>query len=220
MPWFPIPMPYDAPENAAARAADLAECRRLLGDGSRSFHAASRILPREVAQAATALYAFCRLADDRVDVDRQGGALADLDQRLCAIYAGAPLAFAGDRAFAAVVLRYRVPEAWPRALLEGFAWDAQGRQYEDLGALRAYAARVAGSVGAMMARLMGVHSRAALARACELGVAMQLTNIARDVGDDARLGRLYLPRAWMREAGIDPDGWLARPAYSLSLIHI
>jgi len=206
-------MPYDAPD----ATDDLAECRRLLGDGSRSFHAASRILPREVAQAATALYAFCRLADDRVDVDRQGGALADLDRRLCAIYAGAPLAFAGDRAFAAVVQRYRIPEAWPRALLEGFAWDAQGRQYEDLGPLRAYAARVAGSVGAMMARLMGVHSRAALARACELGVAMQLTNIARDVGDDARLGRLYLPRAWMREAGIDPDGWLARPAYSPAL---
>ena len=59
--------------------------------------------------------------------------------------------------------------------------------------------------------------RAALARACELGVAMQLTSIARDVGEDARNGRLYLPRAWMREAGIDPDAWLAAPRFDAAI---
>jgi phytoene synthase len=69
----------------------------------------------------------------------------------------------------------------------------------------------------MMARVMGVQSRSAVARACELGVAMQLTNIARDVGEDARLGRLYLPRRWMREAGIDPDVWLAQPSFTPAL---
>ena len=67
---------------------------------------------------------------------------------------------------------------------------------------------MAGTVGAMMALLMGRDARA-LARACDLGVAMQLSNIARDVGEDARMGRLYLPLAWMREAGLDPDAWLA-----------
>jgi phytoene synthase len=201
-------------------AEDLAACRRLLEDGSRSFLAASRILPRSTAQAACALYAFCRVADDCVDRDAQQDALADLNDRLDRIYAGVPRPIAADRAFAAVVSHYRIPRAWPRALFEGFEWDEQGRQYEDLGELRAYAARVAGSVGAMMARVMGVQGRAALARACELGVAMQLTNIARDVGDDAAMGRLYLPRAWMREAGLDPDAWLARPRFSAALASV
>lgn len=82
-----------------------------------------------------------------------------------------------------------------------------------LDAVRAYGARVAGSVGAMMALVMGVRSAEASARACDLGVAMQLTNIARDVGEDARNGRLYLPRVWMREAGLDPDAWLADPKF-------
>jgi 15-cis-phytoene synthase len=198
-------------------AEDLAACRRLLRDGSRSFLAASRILPRATAQAACALYAFCRVADDCVDRDDRQDALADLNDRLERIYAGTPRPIAADRAFAAVVSHFRIPRAWPRALFEGFEWDLQGRQYEDLSELRAYAARVAGSVGAMMARVMGVRSDGALARACELGVAMQLTNIARDVGDDAAMGRLYLPRAWMRESGIDPDAWLEDPRFSPAL---
>jgi phytoene synthase len=69
----------------------------------------------------------------------------------------------------------------------------------------------------MMAMLMGARDPFVVARACDLGVAMQLTNIARDVGEDARIGRLYLPRRWMREAGLDPDAWLANPVFSPSL---
>jgi len=203
--------------NAPDAERDLAACENLLRDGSRSFLAASRILPRQTARAACALYAFCRLADDSIDGERHEGALTQLRERLELIYSGTPRALPADRAFAAVVARYRMPRAWPQALLEGFEWDASGRQYEDLPQLYAYAARVAGSVGAMMARVMGVQARAVLARACELGVAMQLTNIARDVGEDAFAGRLYLPRDWLRQAGIDPDAWLARPCFSAEL---
>jgi 15-cis-phytoene synthase len=72
----------------------------------------------------------------------------------------------------------------------------------------------------MMALLMGVRSPSGLARATDLGVAMQLSNIARDVGEDARQGRLYLPRQWLREAGIDPDTWLARPTHSPALAEV
>ncbi|MES1162238.1 MAG: squalene/phytoene synthase family protein, partial [Rhizobacter sp.] len=78
----------------------------------------------------------------------------------------------------------------------------------------------AGTVGAMMSLLMGARSEAALARACDLGVAMQLSNIARDVGEDARAGRLYLPRAWMREAGLDPEAWLAAPDFDGRLARV
>ena len=103
------------------------------------------------------------------------------------------------------------PAALPEALLEGLAWDAEGRSYETLDDLFDYAARVAGTVGVMMTLIMGVRSPEALARACDLGVAMQLTNIARDVGEDARMGRIYLPRQWLREAGVDAEAFLADP---------
>jgi phytoene synthase len=198
--------------------ADLAACRSLMRGGSRSFFAAGLLLPRRVYEPATALYAFCRLADDAID-DAAGkqAALAQLRARLDRAYAGAPLDIAADRAFAAVAAAHAMPRALPEALLEGFAWDSENRRYEDLPALQDYAARVAGSVGAMMAVLMGVRTPSALARACDLGIAMQLTNIARDIGEDARAGRLYLPLDWLRAEGIDADGFLAEPVFSPAL---
>ncbi|MFN0218713.1 MAG: phytoene/squalene synthase family protein [Hyphomicrobium sp.] len=196
--------------------ADLKVCRDLLRTGSRTFFAASFLLPKRVRDPATALYAFCRLADDAID-HGDGNGLSDLTRRLELAYAGNPIDLAADRAFATTVARQAIPRELPEALLEGFAWDAEGRQYEDLAALHAYAARVAGSVGAMMALLMNRRTVEDLARATDLGIAMQLTNIARDVGEDARNGRLYLPRTWMRDAGLDPDAWLATPKFSPQL---
>lgn len=187
----------------------------MLRHGSRSFHAASFLLPRRVREPATALYAFCRLADDAVDLE--GGKLAAVDRlrhRLDAVYRGEPLPHPADRALADIVRQFVIPRELPDALMDGLEWDATGRRYPDLASLEAYSARVAGTVGAMMALLMGVRSPRLLARACDLGVAMQLTNIARDVGEDARLGRLYLPLDWLAEAGIDPDRFLARPVHS------
>ena len=191
--------------------ADLAACRAMLRGGSRSFFAASLLLPRRVHEPATALYAFCRVADDLIDNGGAAAGLAELHRRLDGVYADRPEDHAADRALAHVVLRHDMPRFLLDQLLDGFAWDAEGRRYEDLASLQAYAARVAGTVGAMMAVLMGARSHAAVARACDLGVAMQLSNIARDVGEDARAGRLYLPLAWMRESGLDPAAWLARP---------
>lgn len=137
--------------------------------------------------------------------------------RLGLVYAGRPAPIPADRAFADAVRRFAIPRAVPEALIEGLSWDAAGRRYEDLDALAAYAARVAGTVGVMMALVMGVRAPAAVARACDLGVAMQLTNIVRDVGEDARAGRLYLPLAWLREAGIDPAAWLRAPVADAAL---
>jgi phytoene synthase len=196
-------------------AADRHACRALLRGGSKSFDAASKLLPNTVRDSAIALYAFCREADDVIDA--HGGSLDWLRERLHLAYEGRPLSFPADRAFARVVDRFAIPRALPEALLEGFAWDVQGRQYHDLPALRAYAVRVAGTVGAMMAVLMGVRDRERLAAAVDLGVAMQLSNIARDIGEDARNGRLYLPLDWLAEAGIDPDRFLAAPEHSAAL---
>jgi 15-cis-phytoene synthase len=202
-------MPPSWSEPGYTEPGDLAACRAAIRTGSKSFHAASILLPTRVADAALALYAFCREADDAIDGGT--GSVSDIEVRLYRIYAGRPLPYAADRAFADVAARYGIPRALPAALLEGFAWDAEGRRYDSLSDLTGYAARVAGTVGAMMALLMGVRAPAALARACDLGVAMQFTNIARDVGEDARLGRLYLPREWLAGAGLDVDQWLAEP---------
>lgn len=198
--------------------ADHANCRALLRAGSKSFFAASLLLPPRVRDPACAIYAFCRLADDAIDIEEgRVGALARLRERLDRAYAGRPFPISADRAFAEAVWRFGIPRALPEALLEGFAWDAEARRYPDLASLHAYAARVAASVGAIMALLMDQRDPDVLARACDLGVAMQLTNIARDVGEDARAGRLYLPLDWLAEEGIDADAFLAAPRFTPAL---
>ncbi|WP_300063346.1 15-cis-phytoene synthase [uncultured Roseobacter sp.] len=192
--------------------ADLEHCHEAIRHGSLSFHAASKLLPARVRDPSLALYAFCRLADDEVDLKAEKvEAVLRLRDRLDAVYAGRPKDAAPDRAFAAIVEDFEMPRALPDALLEGLAWDAEGRRYESLSGVKDYSARVASAVGAMMCVLMGVRDADALARACDLGVAMQLTNIARDVGEDALEKRIYLPLEWLVEAGIDVNRFLEDP---------
>lgn len=203
---------------AGIAPADMAHCREAIREGSRSFHAASKLLPAKVRDPALALYAFCRLADDAVDLhSEKAEAVLRLHERLDLAYRGIPRDAPADRAFAAMVERFEMPRALPEALLEGLAWDAMERRYESLSELRAYSARVASAVGAMMCVLMEMRDADGLARACDLGVAMQLTNIARDVGEDAREGRLYLPRDWMEDEGLDEAAFLANPQMSPAL---
>lgn len=190
----------------------------MIRTGSRSFHAASLLLSDRVRSPAYALYAFCRLADDGVDLaSGKAAAVSLLRRRLAAIYRGSPENYAADRAFADAIRAYAIPAALPEALLEGLAWDAMERRYQTISDLYSYSARVASAVGAMMSLIMGVRSPDALARACDLGVAMQLTNIARDVGEDAREGRLYLPVDWLMDAGIDPHRFLQNPRFTPAL---
>lgn len=197
---------------------DLAACRRLLCNGSRTFYAASLVLPRTLRDPATALYAFCRVADDAIDRrPDHARALIELRKRLNGVYRGRPIDHPADRAFTGLVHAYGIPQALPEALLEGFEWDAEGRRYISFPDLRAYAVRVAGTVGAMMGILMGVRDAHVLARACDLGVAMQLTNIARDVGEDARDGRVYLPLDWLADAGVDVKQLTERPQFTHAL---
>ena len=187
---------------------DVAYCRVLLRGGSKSFFAASRLLPRAARGPVAAIYAFCRRADDLVD---GGGAsrwtLIHLRERLDRIYGRDRIDDPGDRALRAVVRHFGIPRAVFDALLEGFGWELEGRRYDSIEDVRAYGMRVAGTVGLAVAHILGPRDPETLAR-----VAMQLTNIARDVGEDAAVGRLYLPRDWMREEGLDPDAWLRDPS--------
>lgn len=198
--------------------ADIECCRQAIRTGSHSFHAASKLLPPGVRDRALVLYAFCRLADDSVDhTAAKFQAVEMLRERLDLACAGTPVPRPVDRAFSAMICEVDLPRALPDALLEGLAWDAAARRYQTYEELQAYCARVAASVGVMMCVLMGVRDRHVLARACDLGVAMQLTNIARDVGEDALAGRLYLPLDWMDAQGVDPAAFLAAPAPTAAL---
>jgi phytoene synthase len=196
-------------------SAHIEECRRIIHEGSKSFYFASLLLPSQVRMAATAMYAFCRVTDDIADADGATiNSVQALVRRLDRVYAGNPDNHAADMGFAEVVKHYDIPKEIPRALIEGFEWDVEGKQYHTLDDVIDYSVRVAGTVGLMMSIVMGRRSANTLARACDLGLAMQMTNIARDVGEDARNGRVYLPSQWMEEAGLDCEEFLANPVFS------
>ena len=196
-------------------STDMGLCKQQLSHGSRSFYFASHLLPKVMQHAACGLYAFCREADDMVDEgENPQNALDILDHRLDRIYEGKPLYKATDRVLTQIVQTYNMPRELLNALLEGFAWDAEGKIYHSIDDVYDYSARVAGTVGVMMSVLMGVRDPKILARAADLGTAMQLTNIARDVGEDARLGRIYLPLDELRAEGVDPAQMLADPTFN------
>lgn len=197
---------------------DSRTCRTLLAQGSKSFALAGRLLPARLLDDAAAIYAFCREADDVIDDAPSAAqahlAHAGLERRLSAIARARDtqaLRSPVDRALKRVLLAHCLPAGPLAFLLDGFLWDAQGTRYLRLRDTFAYSARVAGSVGVLMARLCGCRAPAILARAADMGVAMQLVNIARDVGEDARRQRVYLPERWLREGGLCVDAWLVDP---------
>lgn len=179
------------------------------------------MLPRDVRWSAQAIYAYCRAADDEIDLSGQPKlAYTALTARLDRICSMSPGLQPHERAFAEVMQKFAIPAEVPRTLLEGFLWDVEGRRYQSLDDLVKYGVRVASTVGVMMSLIMGTRSAQALARAADLGIAMQLTNIARDVGEDAALGRIYLPIQWLKDESIDPDEWLKNPLFSAPLSRV
>jgi 15-cis-phytoene synthase len=187
------------------RRDDRLACRAWIKRHSKSFFLSSLLLPARVREASWALYAFCRRADDAVDEEQAGGMarVESLRRRLERVYTGRADDDAIDRAFAAVVERHAIPRALPEALLLGMEMDARGVGYQTGDELLLYCFRVAATVGLMMTRVMGAAADVAYLRAADLGVAMQLTNIARDVGEDERRGRVYLPAALLDGVGGD-----------------
>jgi phytoene synthase len=159
--------------------------------------------------AAFFLYGWCRYCDDQVD---QVGASVDqseLNTRLRALKDKTAAAFSftpqEEPVFIAlqyIVHRYGIPSHYALELIEGMAMDVRAAQYVSLKELLLYCYRVAGTVGLMMAHVMGLRDEAALKHAADLGIAMQLTNIARDIVEDASMGRIYLPSTWLSEAKI------------------
>ena len=201
--------------------APVAESQAAIAAGSQSFAAAARLMPAGIREDTVMLYAWCRHADDVVDGQELGSAPemgGDPVARLAALKADTLDALRGDgpasppfAALRAVARRHDFPDRWPLDLIDGFAMDVAGREYRTLNDTLDYSYHVAGVVGVMMARVMGVRDAAVLDRACDLGLAFQLTNIARDVIDDARIGRVYLPGDWLERAGARVEGATPSP---------
>ena len=199
---------------------DVAHCEEVMRVGSKSFFLAAWLLPGWMRGPSLALYSFCRKADDDVDEGDEAGAasrLARLRQRLADAYAGNPADTCVDRAFSACVRAFEIPREIPEAMLEGFQWDISRAEYHTYSSLVSYCSRVAATVGGMMTVVMGGHCAVMYARAFDLGVAMQLTNIARDVGEDARNGRIYIPGDWLREEGVNAQQLLDDVRFSPAL---
>ena len=210
-----------------SREAIVATAHESISRGSKSFAAASLLFDKPTREHAWLLYAWCRRCDDIADGQDHGHGMTvveDAPARLVALSAMTEQALAGEvvgePAFDALRIfatETRLPKRFARDLVEGFALDAREWRPRSENDLYKYCYHVAGVVGCMMAVIMGVDpgDDAVLDRACDLGLAFQLANIARDIDEDARGGRCYLPSDWLAEKGIAPDAILApehRPA--------
>jgi phytoene synthase len=192
--------------------AALDECRWMIQKGSKSFSLAARLFDPATRDAAFFLYGWCRYCDDQIDQAGSSLAPSELAARLMALKdkTAAAFSFAPQQepvfiALQYIAHRYGIPSHYALELIEGMAMDVRSTRYSNLKELLLYCYRVAGTVGLMMAHVMGLRDEAALKHAADLGIAMQLTNIARDIIEDASMGRLYLPSAWLAEAKISPD---------------
>ncbi|MFC0200461.1 phytoene/squalene synthase family protein [Paracoccus rhizosphaerae] len=188
---------------------------QAIAQGSQSFAAAAKLMPPGIRDDTVMLYAWCRHADDVIDgqvlgdrpelIDDPQARLEDLRRQTVGALHGTARMTPPFAALREVARRHDFPDRWPLDLIEGFAMDVQDRSYRSLDDVLDYSYHVAGVVGVMMARVMGVKDDAVLDRACDLGLAFQLTNIARDVIDDAAIGRCYLPADWLAEAQAKVD---------------
>jgi phytoene/squalene synthetase/geranylgeranyl pyrophosphate synthase len=178
-----------------------------LASNSKSFRFASRLFPPQELKLVADVYAWCRVTDDLVDRPEGGDPVQLLDEWMdlsLRAHEGTPSGIVFlDRVMSDMASR-NIPFTYASELAEGMRMDLRGVKYATLPELRTYTYRVASVVGLWLTELSGVRDSRVLARAAALGHAMQLTNILRDVGEDARAGRVYLPDDYMNRHGVTP----------------
>lgn len=192
--------------------------RASIKAGSKSFALASKVLPPRIRDDASMLYAWCRYCDDVIDGQEMGhGQTADYrdgqGERLEELRTKTTAALAGQatdpifQGLAKAMERNAIPHRHAYELLKGFEMDATERVYRSVDDILDYSYHVAGVVGVIMAMIMGVRDEATLDRASDLGLAFQLTNISRDVIDDAKAGRVFVPQDLLLAHGAptEPD---------------
>ena len=197
-------------------------CQQKAAHSGSSFYYSFLFLPPVKRRAITALYAFCREVDDVVDeVTDPGVARATLiwwRQQTALIYSGSPQ-HPVAQALVPIVRDFNLPEAHLQTVIDGMAMDIEQTRYIDFATLELYCHRVAGVVGMMSAEIFGYTDPATSGYARDLGIAFQLTNICRDVGEDARRGRIYLPQEDLVRFGVAPSS-LMRAEYGPAFIQL
>ncbi len=182
--------------------------KKKIQKGSKSFSLAGMLLPQEKREDAFLLYNWCRYCDDEIDespIDQVPQRLIYLKQQTQRAFLNEPDMEPAFAALSSVFHKYSIPEHYPLELLEGMRMDVEKVEYKTLQDLELYCYRVAGVVGLMMSHIIGVSHEKALQHACDMGLAMQLTNIARDIGSDYENQRIYLPQTWLQEMQIPED---------------
>nr|WP_294848885.1 phytoene/squalene synthase family protein [uncultured Sphingomonas sp.] len=204
---------------------------KSIAAGSKSFRFASQIFDIETRERSWLLYCWCRACDDITDgqtlghdahvTDHPEERLAFINELTEAALAGRPTGLVPFDALAVVAEETAIPPTLPHDHLAGFTRDAHHWQPITEDDLLSYCYQVAGVVGVMMAHVMGVdpNDRDTLDRASDLGIAFQLANISRDIVEDAKVGRTYLPKEWLVQEGID-GGELVDPDHRQSLARL
>ncbi|MFN0117499.1 MAG: phytoene/squalene synthase family protein [Elusimicrobiota bacterium] len=198
----------------------LPTCEQLITQGSKSFSLAARVFPKETRQAAFALYSWCRHCDDVIDESILGmkttpsnpsdrgvkdKLLKDLVEKTKLAYTDYVFSDPIFFSFQYVVKKYHIPIEYPLDLLEGMKMDISHQEYKTISDLEKYCYCVAGTVGLMMSHIMGLSDEKALKNACDMGIAMQLTNIARDIREDFEMNRIYVPLDWLKKENIPAE---------------
>lgn len=211
---------------APTREALVAAARISIRRGSKSFASASRLISRPVRERVWMLYAWCRACDDLADAQDHGGApqvflggdqsaadarLAEIRRLTTLALAGRPTGHDAFDCLGVVAAECGITAVHTNDVIAGFALDTAGWHPASEQDMLAYCYHVAGAVGVLMALVMGVDRDEVdtLNRACDLGIAFQLGNIARDIAEDHAAGRIYLPADWLAEHGIAPDDLMA-----------
>ncbi len=173
------------------------EARNITKKFAKTFYLASLFLPKEKKFASYAVYAICRLSDETVDNSAPAGQkenLYELELKISRSYTGKQINEPLLAAFSQTVNKYKIPKEYFDALTRGMRMDLEIKRYEDFSSLYEYCYRVAGVVGLIMLKIFGYKDNSAEGPAVKLGVAMQLTNILRDIKEDFSRGRIYLPQ--------------------------
>jgi 15-cis-phytoene synthase len=192
------------PDPAVALAEDYARCADITRHASSNFYYAFMLLPLERRRALYAVYAFCRFVDDIADdesIANPAELLARWREELRNVYAGTPTRPV-SRALADNVVRFNIPQRYFDEVIDGVEMDLSRRRYETFDELILYCRRVASAVGLICIEIFGYSNPATRVYAEKLGLAFQLTNIIRDVREDAQRGRIYLPLEDLHRFGV------------------
>lgn len=190
--------------------SDLKVAEDAIRKGSKSFSLAAMFFPSDQWKATCQVYHWCRYCDDVIDNQGDEKALVLLQTELKEILVSRKTSkHEAFRSLQEVTERYAIPFHYPSELLKGMEMDIKGQTYETLEELKLYCYRVASTVGLMMCYIMGLFRIEALSNAAHLGMAMQLTNIARDVKEDFENNRVYLPKEFLLEKNISRETLMA-----------